>query len=90
MWQDICFFISGVISGGVGMLLLMHVMKSYRRSSTQSGSLTFLALPPEHETDFSCSPPGLLSLDEAQQIARLVADGVAAGQIGDVEWRRDD
>ncbi len=48
----------------------------------------FLAIPLQQESDFRCSSPGLLSYNEAMQVAAELAEGKVHGQIAGKCWHR--
>lgn len=56
--------------------------------TTPVGRIDFYALPIQKQDDFLCTPPGIISFDEAQTIAVELYQQVAQGRVGRYEWRR--
>jgi hypothetical protein len=53
------------------------------------GFATFAKVPIEKETDYSCSPKGIISLEDAKRIAGALHRGEVIGQLDELEWRED-
>jgi hypothetical protein len=51
-----------------------------------AGFAIVYAIPLYHDNDYHCFPPGLLAFEQAQHIARQLAKGKHAGQVGIYEW----
>jgi hypothetical protein len=59
------------------------------RLTTQVGRIDFYALPAQKEADFTMVPPKIVSLDEAQTIAKELLRGAAQGRVGRYTWRKN-
>ena len=50
------------------------------------GTVEFFRIPVEKPDDFKCIPRGVLSITQAQQVAKEWQRGRTYGDVGDFEW----
>lgn len=55
-------------------------------SNDDVGFVVFYAAPVHHEHHYNCFPPGLLTFEQAQDIAQRLARGKDSGQMGIYRW----
>lgn len=71
------------------MVTVIFLPADHGASTEQVGSANIFAIPLENKKDFTCTPKGIISFDEAQQIARLLDNDHVIGKISNYEWRKD-
>ena len=62
------------------------------RGTEWLGRVTFDKIPIEAPWDFSCTPPNLMSFDDAEQLSERMACGFTRGEFGALDeyvWLKD-
>jgi hypothetical protein len=53
------------------------------------GGITITASPLERTQDFHCTPIGLISFGQAQEIDTAIDKGERSGKVDGMEWRQE-
>jgi hypothetical protein len=64
----------------------MAIRVSLAADGKDVGFAVFYAAPIHQEQHFNCSPPRVLSFEQAKQIAAQLAKGKESGRVGIYQW----
>jgi hypothetical protein len=69
-------------------MIRVTVLSDDGPAAREVGRIEFCNLPVAGEQDFTCIPRGVLSLDEAQKIARDLGNQKVMGYAGKYYWKK--